>query len=97
MYIQYLPIVVYIVYTYYDGLKCPKNVEVDRNILRMNSVPSWFSLHGGISWNCIMDKKATNLKNTFNIKKEFGKIYCDSGRFTELTENRVWPIETSGL
>jgi len=42
-----------------DGLQiCPKYVEVEWNELRMNSVPSWFSLHGGIiSWNCIMDKQ----------------------------------------
>jgi len=44
-----------------------------------------------------MDRKTTKLKGTLNIRKEFGKIYCDSGRYTGLTENRVWSIELSGL
>jgi hypothetical protein len=44
-----------------------------------------------------MDRKTTKLKSALNIKKEFGKIYCDSGRYMELTENRVWSIELSGL
>jgi len=82
-----------------DGRQiCPKHVEVDWNKLRINSGSGWYSLHGGIiSWNCIMDRKTTKLKGTLNIRKEFGKIYCDSGRYTGLTENRVWSIELSGL
>ena len=52
------------VYTVYsippdDGLKiCPKHVEVDwRNKLRINSVSSWFSLHG-----CIETHGQQNIK-----------------------------------
>jgi hypothetical protein len=44
-----------------------------------------------------MDRTTTKLKGNLNIKKEPEKIYCDSGRYMELTENRVWPIELSGL
>ena len=93
-------IVVYTQYTTDDGLQtCPKHVEVGRrNELWINNASSWFSLHGGIiSWNCIVDRKTAKLKGTLNIKKEFGKICCDSGRYMELTENPVWSIELSGL
>jgi hypothetical protein len=43
-----------------------------------------------------MVRTTTKLKGTLNIE-EVGKIYCDNGRYMELTENRVWSIEPSGL